>query len=32
VRPRLRLERFRAKWAPVRVKNTRRDKKLELRF
>src|SRR5262249_52088733 len=26
------LERFRAKWIPVRVKKTRQNKKLELRF
>ena len=26
------LERFRAKWTPVRVKKTHRNKKLELRF
>jgi hypothetical protein len=26
------LERFRAKWAPVRVKKTRQNKNLELRF
>src|ERR1700747_266763 len=26
------LERFRAKWSPVRVKKTRRNKNLELRF
>ncbi|WP_142251239.1 hypothetical protein [Bradyrhizobium sp. UNPF46] len=25
-------ERFRAKWTPVRVKKTRQNKKLELRF
>ncbi|TAI65912.1 hypothetical protein CWO89_11015 [Bradyrhizobium sp. Leo170] len=28
----LALERFRAKWTPVRVKKTRQDKNLELRF
>jgi hypothetical protein len=26
------LERFRAKWTPVRVKKTRKNKNLELRF
>jgi len=26
------LERFRAKWIPVRVKKTRQNKNLELRF
>ncbi|SEC34138.1 hypothetical protein SAMN05444164_1602 [Bradyrhizobium erythrophlei] len=26
------LERFRAKWTPVRVKKTRQNKNLELRF
>jgi hypothetical protein len=30
--PIMRQERFRAKWTPVRVKKTRQNKNLELRF